>query len=239
LLACAAGCVDAVSYIALGRVFTANMTGNTVLLGLAIGQAESQAVVRSGLALLGFLVGVALGASIAGRRQHDGVWPSAVTAALALEWVILLGCVVVWQLAGDGISNSRAEAALIVLSALAMGIQTAAARRLDASGIATTYITGTLTRLVTGLVDRARGVGPVPSRSNLEGAANTVPASESPSHAGLLAAVWFVYVGGAAVAAAATFLGQLLAFVLPIAVISVVITIAAVCFRQGRNIPCL
>lgn len=35
LLACAAGAIDAISYLGLGRVFTANMTGNTVLLSLA------------------------------------------------------------------------------------------------------------------------------------------------------------------------------------------------------------
>jgi len=40
LLACVAGSVDAVSYVGLGHVFTANMTGNTVLLGLALGHAE-------------------------------------------------------------------------------------------------------------------------------------------------------------------------------------------------------
>ena len=52
LLACVAGSVDAVSYMGLGHVFTANMTGNTVLLGMALGQAESQAVARSSLALM-------------------------------------------------------------------------------------------------------------------------------------------------------------------------------------------
>jgi uncharacterized membrane protein YoaK (UPF0700 family) len=62
LLACVAGGVDAVSYMSLGHVFTANMTGNTVLLGLALGQAESRAVVRSSLALIGFLAGAFLGA---------------------------------------------------------------------------------------------------------------------------------------------------------------------------------
>ena len=36
-LSLAAGCVDAVGYLGLGQVFVANMTGNTVLLGLAIG----------------------------------------------------------------------------------------------------------------------------------------------------------------------------------------------------------
>lgn len=43
LLSLAAGCVDAVSYLGLNHVFTANMTGNTVLLGIALGQAQGQA----------------------------------------------------------------------------------------------------------------------------------------------------------------------------------------------------
>jgi uncharacterized membrane protein YoaK (UPF0700 family) len=64
LLTCAAGYVDAIGYRGLDRVFTANMTGNTVLLGLALVEADSQATLRSGLALAGFLVGSALGAWI-------------------------------------------------------------------------------------------------------------------------------------------------------------------------------
>lgn len=43
VLTWAAGCVDAISYLGLNRVFTAMMTGNTVLLGLALGQGEIQA----------------------------------------------------------------------------------------------------------------------------------------------------------------------------------------------------
>jgi Protein of unknown function (DUF1275) len=68
LLACGGGAVDAVSYLELGRVFTANMTGNTLLLGLALVQAESPAAIRSAVALAGFLVGGALGACIVERR---------------------------------------------------------------------------------------------------------------------------------------------------------------------------
>jgi uncharacterized membrane protein YoaK (UPF0700 family) len=63
-LSLAAGCVDAVGYLGLGQVFVANMTGNTVLLGLAIGQADGQAILHAGIALVGFVLGVALGAAI-------------------------------------------------------------------------------------------------------------------------------------------------------------------------------
>ena len=64
LLSVAAGCVDAASFLGLGQVLPAAMTGNTVLLGLALGQAELQAALRSVVALLGFFSGVLLGASI-------------------------------------------------------------------------------------------------------------------------------------------------------------------------------
>ncbi len=55
LLTLAAGCVDAISYLGLGHVFTAMMTGNTVLLGLALGQGHILDALRSIRALLGFV----------------------------------------------------------------------------------------------------------------------------------------------------------------------------------------
>src|SRR3546814_17031743 len=64
LLAIAAGCVDAVSYLGLGEVLTAAMTGNTILLGLAIGQAKVPAALRSCAALVGFVFGAVVAAEI-------------------------------------------------------------------------------------------------------------------------------------------------------------------------------
>ena len=124
LLACTAGGVDALSYVGLGRVFTANMTGNTVLLGLALGQAELQAVVRSGLALTGFLAGVALGAWTTNRGLRGSIWTPAVTAALTMEWLLLAAWAVGWYSRGLE-TNQLVRDALIMVSALAMGIQSA------------------------------------------------------------------------------------------------------------------
>src|SRR5215469_9460336 len=67
LLAIAAGFSDTLGYVALGRVFTANMTGNTILLGLAIGQGHVQAALRSVAALVGFAFGVLLAEMITER----------------------------------------------------------------------------------------------------------------------------------------------------------------------------
>jgi uncharacterized membrane protein YoaK (UPF0700 family) len=59
------GIVDAVSFLALGRVFTANMTGNVVLLGFAIAGAPGLSISRSVVALLAFLSGAVLGGRVA------------------------------------------------------------------------------------------------------------------------------------------------------------------------------
>jgi uncharacterized membrane protein YoaK (UPF0700 family) len=226
LLACTAGGVDAVSYMQLGRVFTANMTGNTVLLGLALSQVETQAIIRSSVALAGFLAGAALGAWTAYRGRPGGVWPPTVTAALAMEWGLLLAWTVGWSFAGDLEANLAGRAILIGLSALAMGVQSAAGRRLDVSGIATTYITGTLTNLIARLVDRARGA-PAPQVALERAAAPTTP------NAGLLIATWVIYIGGATVAALATsLLGSLSAFLFTLALMTAVILTALIHFRR-------
>jgi len=150
LLTLAAASVDAISYLGLGHVFTAMMTGNTVLLGLALAQGEVLAAVRSILALIGFAIGAFVGAIIVERESYPPEWPAAVTAALAFETIILAIFAANFTLL-DSIHGGMIFL-LIVLSAFAMGIQSAAVRRLGVPGIATTYITGTLTSLMVDLL---------------------------------------------------------------------------------------
>jgi len=145
VLTWAASAVDAISYLGLGHVFTANMTGNAVLLGVAIGQGQGLAALRSIIALAGFVVGVVLGAIIVQKGPQQTDWPFAVTRAVLLEGIILGVFTIAWHLGAPGGTTLYA---LITLSALAMGIQSAAIRHLKVPGIATTYITGTLTSLV-------------------------------------------------------------------------------------------
>jgi uncharacterized membrane protein YoaK (UPF0700 family) len=149
----AAGCVDAVSFLGLGQVLTVAMTGNTVLLGLALGQADAEAALRSTVALLGFFAGTLLGAAIADRGP--GIWSPVVAAALAIELVLLIGFATTWQLAG-GQRWIGGHFALIAAAGLAMGLQSAVAHRAGVGGIATTYVTGTLTTLATRLIGSLR-----------------------------------------------------------------------------------
>jgi uncharacterized membrane protein YoaK (UPF0700 family) len=157
----AAGNVDAIGYLGLGRVFTANMTGNTVLLGLHLGQEQGAAALRSLVALLAFGVGLAIGALIVERMRGSGPWPPAVTWALALEAAMLAAFAVGTYLTAT-LREVHQTQALIGVSAIAMGIQSAAARRLNVPGIATTYVTGTLTTAVTSLIAGSRAATPAP-----------------------------------------------------------------------------
>jgi uncharacterized membrane protein YoaK (UPF0700 family) len=218
------------SYVGLGHVFTANMTGNTVLLGLALGQAERPAVIRASLALAGFLAGVALGTRVTNRgREEVGVWMPTINLALAIEWALLTVWAVGWYLAGDLDTSPLAQNALILPSALAMGVQSAVGRRLGISGVATTYITGTLTNLVAHLVDRRPGTFALQAHPE-QAVRQTAPTQPV---TGLLAMTWGVYIGGAAGTALATsFLGPLPALAFPIAVLTAIPLTAIVTFRQ-------
>ena len=200
LLTWAAGNADAISYLGLGHVFTAMMTGNTVLLGLALAQGEVFAALRSMLALGAFLAGVALGAVVVERGEPREEWPPAVTAALLLEAVALGLFAVLWHLTGPE-RGAGVVAVLIALSGLAMGVQSAAVRRLGVPGIATTYITGTLTSLAVDVVGwfRSRGV-PTPATPTAGGATGVAaPAANWEQRVWLLAGVFVFYGFGALV----------------------------------------
>jgi hypothetical protein len=72
-LAFAAGRPDAVTYLVMGAVFTADMTGNTVLLGIALITAAGTRAARSACALGGFCVGVLLATRLSAGGQL-GAW---------------------------------------------------------------------------------------------------------------------------------------------------------------------
>jgi uncharacterized membrane protein YoaK (UPF0700 family) len=228
----AAGCVDAVGFLGLGQVFVANMTGNTVLLGLAIGQADGRGVLHTGTALAGFVLGVAIGATIVERSPEHTSWTPAVTAALGLECVILVAFAAGWLLAGSDASGVPVYL-LIVLSALAMGVQSAAVRRLDVADVSTTYITtGTLTSLAARTVRWLRSA--FSSVAELPGRDEDRLSLTQPSERGLLltADVWLAYGAGAVIGGAAELLWQPAALLVPMAAVAAVVVLVAARHRE-------
>jgi uncharacterized membrane protein YoaK (UPF0700 family) len=138
------GLVDAVSLLGLGKVFTANMTGNLVLLGFAIAGTGGFSVVGTLTSLLGFAAGAAA-ASVIGRhvgsRAHGWMRP-----ALCLELTLILAAAVLaTQLTPSSTSDLRYVG--IALLAAAMGARSAAVRSLGVKDLNTTVITMTLAGL--------------------------------------------------------------------------------------------
>ena len=72
LLGFASGIMDALAFFNLGEVFPSAMTGNTALLGLALGQGHVVAASRPFVAFVGFLTGAAAAAAICGLRASHG-----------------------------------------------------------------------------------------------------------------------------------------------------------------------
>lgn len=137
------GIADAVSYLGLGHVFTANMTGNVVVIGFAIAGWPGFSAPASLLSLGAFLVGAAsagrLAISFAGRRR----W---LLGALCVEAALTATCAVIAFSAGD-ISTGGVRYAMIALLAFAMGVRNATVRRLAVPDMTTTVLTLTLTGL--------------------------------------------------------------------------------------------
>jgi uncharacterized membrane protein YoaK (UPF0700 family) len=152
LLTLTTGAVDASCFLRLGNVFSSVITGNLVLLGVAAATQSAKLAINSGTALAGYSAGVLIGAPIATRRASgDETWPLSVTVTLAAEFCVLAGFSAGWELTG-GSPASTAQLLLIAALGAAMGIQSAAVRELG--GMSTTYLTGTLTALIAGLVAR-------------------------------------------------------------------------------------
>ena len=144
------------SYLGLGRVFTANMTGNLVLLGITIGQGQLTGSIRAVIAFAGFVIGFLLGMRVTARTQPSAVWPRSATLALLAELGLLLGLLAGWEIAGGRPATVTLDV-LIAVSAAAMGMQSAVARRLGVVAVTTTFVTGMLTTMIAELATGGPG----------------------------------------------------------------------------------
>lgn len=146
------GLVDAFSYLVLGHVFVANMTGNVVFTGFSLAGARGFSVTASVVSLAAFTAGALLGGRLThAMRAHRGRMLLAVTGAqcvlVAVAWVLAA--------VADLPARGGWRVALIVVLALAMGGQNAAVRRLAVPDLTTTV----LTRTITGMVADGRPAG--------------------------------------------------------------------------------
>jgi uncharacterized membrane protein YoaK (UPF0700 family) len=142
-LTLSSGAVDAISFVALGKVFTAFMTGNLVFLGLGAAEAGGPDVLRVLVALAGFAAGVYSATRIVNGSPDSGTWSPGVTFALAGTVVLQAGFLALWVTV-SGRPGTGSAVALIGLMSLAMGLQSGAVASLAVKGVFTTAATATL-----------------------------------------------------------------------------------------------
>ena len=206
-LTVASGAVDAISFLALGKVFTAFMTGNVVFLGLGVADAGGPDVPRVLIALGAFAAGVYVTTRIV-EESTDGVWPRRVTVALGVAAVLHAVFLAIW-VATSGRPGTGSGDLLTGLMAMAMGVQSGAVMKLAVRGVFTTAATATVMFLM-------RDV-----------AARKATATERARLAGVLVALLAgATAGGLLLVHARTY-----APVLPLAATGLVVATASVAFR--------
>jgi uncharacterized membrane protein YoaK (UPF0700 family) len=160
LLTFATGIVDAVSVLALGHVFVANMTGNVIFLGFWFVPHSGVDMTAAVVAFISFLAGTVLGGRLARRIDSEvRLW---LTVALGIEVVVLLTLSI---LAGAGVLNYHDNTKLILTAGLAItfGSQHTAARQFGIQELSTTVLTST----IVGLGFDSRLAGGTGHRENL------------------------------------------------------------------------
>jgi uncharacterized membrane protein YoaK (UPF0700 family) len=169
----ASGAMDVASFTRLGTVFTSVMTGNIVLWGLAAARGSLTLATHTAVAIAGYIAGVAGGSRIAVAARGAGVrgaaeaggrdgqtragegrvagWPAHVIWALLAELALLGGFAVGWEVTGAK-PGGWVQFCLLAVAAAGMGVQSTAVKTMGLTEVSTTYLTGTLTGLVSSLV---------------------------------------------------------------------------------------
>jgi uncharacterized membrane protein YoaK (UPF0700 family) len=164
ILAVSAGSADGWSYFGLGHAFVANMTGNTVLLGMAVFQNHGD-MLHPLLSLACYAAGVVTASLLTGRANdaaatagREVIWSRAVSWTLLLEGVLIGAAEAGWIMMRRGWGLGAADRDVLSLNLLlgvvaaGIGMQSGAILVLKVPGVTTTYITGTWTTLLNGLV---------------------------------------------------------------------------------------
>ena len=222
------GYIDAVGYIALFQVFTANMSGNSVHVGMYLGLRDWPNLLRPLCAIVSYVVGMALTRitiQIAGRRGMRRI----ASITLGVEAILLLffaRATPAMHLGQIVDLHSGAYFTLVALLAFAMGVQTATLTHVGALTIYTTFVTGTLTKLTESFTrvlfwahDQLREL------KRISHVVRLAPGQKDVREGAMLASTWTCYLVGAALGTIVKQRWELRALYLPVAVLLVFILI--------------
>ncbi len=156
VLTLATGATDVLAITRLGGVLASVMTANLVFMGLAVAERSASLAGHVAIAIVAFMLGVAGASKVAGQRaDNEPHWPPRVTGPLALE-VVVAALVAAGWIGAEGRPTGVLHLTLLFAAAGAMGMQSGAVQGLSVAGLSSTYMTGTLTAFLSGLVVHRR-----------------------------------------------------------------------------------
>ncbi|RUR00918.1 YoaK family protein [Labedella endophytica] len=144
LLTAATGAIDAVSYLALDRVFTGNMTGNVLFIGFALVGVAGIPFLNNVVALGGFVLGSIVSGRIVGRK-HERLLPRRSMWTLVAGGAVIASLSVTWAVLGT--LDERGLLVVTALLAIVMGAQVSAVKPIGNSDVTTIVVTNTLANL--------------------------------------------------------------------------------------------
>jgi uncharacterized membrane protein YoaK (UPF0700 family) len=221
------GFVDAVGYIALFQVFTANMSGNSVHVGLYLGHFDLRELARPACAIVSYVVGLTITRILLEAAGRSGVRRIA-SFTLAVEALLLLlfaRATPAMHLGQIVDQHSPAYFALVALLAFAMGIQTATLTHIGALTVYTTFVTGTLTRFSEAFTRALFWVYDEAKTARFFDIVRRALRQDDVYDTAFFAAVWICYVVGAAGGALAKGRWELRALFVPAAVLLVFVAV--------------
>jgi uncharacterized membrane protein YoaK (UPF0700 family) len=223
------GFVDAVGYIALFQIFTANMSGNSVHIGITLGDLNFSNLPRPACAIVAFVAGMTLtriAITIAARKgiQRFATYTLALEALLLALFARTTPAMEMGQVVD---LHSALYFSLVALLAFAMGVQTATLTHVGAMTVYTTFVTGTLTKFSESLTralfwcyDQA-----AQSRRRMFDIVRLAPKQRDMRETAFLAAVWNCYLVGATLGTFSKGRWELRSLYLPVAVLVVIIVV--------------
>ncbi len=155
LLSFGSGAADAFAFLALGGIFTANMTGNLILTGMFIRPGFPLVLLSAVVAIVVFTVVLYAAFRLTAAGTGIPVRPECLRRRLVIPSVAIQALVVVAWIVAPGTRGTIEQCGVLALSAAALALQTVAAKKLsDVAGVTTTYVTGTLTTTMEALAER-------------------------------------------------------------------------------------
>lgn len=223
-----AGSIDVVGYILLVKVLTANMTGNTVALGMGLVDGDMLTAARRGFAIPMFLIGMIWSRVMAHVGQRRG-WHHVGSIFFGSEALLLAGFVIAGlAYAPGGHVESDAGASyflLVALPSLAMGVQNASLSHFGPLSVRTTHITGNLATLADQMARFGIWFFGARTQRGLRGAMRESPRQASFNETVFLTLIWCTYLIGAIIGIALFLMWSIYAVVPAIAVLVALVAV--------------